>query len=80
MPSRDVETARRLIREHGDLFDALLAFERTRRLPKLKRKTRVNFTLDSDLYRAFRSACARRGLKMSNVLEALLREKMEGWR
>ncbi len=80
MPSHDVETAKRLIRENSDLFDALLEFERTKRLPKLQRKVRANFTLDSDLYREFRRECEKRGLKMSNVLEACIREKVKGWR
>ena len=81
MPSsKYLTTARRLIRENPDLFEALVDFERTKRMPKLGRKRRVDLTLDADLFRAFRREAAKRGLKRSQVVEALVREKVKAWR
>jgi hypothetical protein len=74
------ETARRLIRQNQDMFEALLDFERTKRVPKLNRKARANFTIDSNLYHEFRREAQRRGLQMSNVIEASIRERLRLWR
>ena len=63
--SEFVRTAKRLIRENPDIYEALLEFERTRKMPRLKRKKRANFTIDADLLREFRKLSAKRGVKMS---------------
>ena len=67
--SEYVRTAKRLINEHPDLFEALLEFERTKRMPKLSRKRRVNVTLDEDLLREFKREAKNHGAKLSGVLE-----------
>jgi hypothetical protein len=81
MPSgKYLATARRLIRANPDLFEALVEFEHTRRMPKLGRKVHVDFTLDADLVRELRREAAKRGLKMSPVVEQLVRNQVKGWR
>jgi|GEM_PF-803872 len=81
MSSTDyVQTARRLIRENADLFDALLEYERTKKIPKLSRKKRVNFTVDADLVREFRREAAKRGVAMSAAVEQGLRTTITSWR
>ena len=74
------QTAKRLIAEHADLFDALLEFERTKKMPRLSRKKRVNVTLDADLLRAFKREAAGRGAKLSPVLEQAMKRQLREWR
>ena len=77
MPSsKFLQTARRIIREYPEMFSALEEYDRTRRLPKLRYKTRANFTLDSDILRKFRNRCREQGKTMSRVVEQHIREEL----
>lgn len=51
MPSgkRFVKLVDKIIKEHPEAFEAMLEFERTKKLPRPQYKERVNFTLDKDL-------------------------------
>ena len=71
-----IEISRKLTREHPEYFEALLEFERTKKLPKLSYKERANFTLDADMLREFRTYCQKKGYKMSNVLEKLINKEI----
>ena len=51
-------------------------YDRTRRLPKLKYKTRANFTVDTDTLRKFRKYCREKGLAMSKIIEMKMKEEM----
>ena len=70
--------AREAIAEHPEVFAALEEYDRTRRLPKLKYKKRVNFTLDSELFREFRRLCEKKGIKMSIKIEELIKKEIYG--
>ena len=72
-----IETTERLIRESPEVFDALLEFERTKRVPKFTYKKRVNFTIDSELFRKFQSYCEDKRIKMSTKVEELIREEIK---
>ena len=77
MPLPDaVEIGKRIIRENPAVFEALLEYGRTKKIPKLNYKTRANFTLDSDIFRKFRSYCNERGLSMSRVVEKHIKEEL----
>lgn len=77
MPSSEfLQTARRIIREYPEMFSALEEYDRTRRLPKLRYKTRANFTLDSDIVRKFRKHCREQGKTMSGVIEQHIKEEL----
>ncbi len=78
--SEYVAIARRQIREHADLFDALLEFERTKRMPRLSRKKRVNMTIDSSLYREVQREAKRRNIPVSSLVEKQLRLTLGAWR
>lgn len=65
-----------VIREHPEAFEALLEYERTKKLPKLNYKERANFTIDSTLLRKFRTYCKEKGLNMSRVIERYIKEEM----
>lgn len=69
-----IKTTEKLIKEQPEIFDALLEFERTKRLPKFTYKKRVNFTLDPIIFNKFRAYCEKRGIKMSTRIEQHIRE------
>jgi len=72
-----VKLADKVIEKHPEAFEAMMEFERTKKLPKLKYKERVNFTIDSDLFKKFRRYCEEKGMKMSNEVEKLIKEDIE---
>lgn len=72
-----VKNAKRIINENPEYFEALMEFERTKRLPKLSYKDRVNFTIDSNLFRKFRRYCEEHNYKMSNIIENMIKEKIK---
>ena len=77
MPSsKFLETARRIIREKPEVFEALLEFERTKQLPKTSYRQRVNFTIDSALLRAFKRSCHEKNLNMSRVIETCIMREL----
>lgn len=77
MPSNEfLEITKRIIRERPEMFEALMEFERTKRLPKTKYKVRANFTVDAHTLRQFRSYCEKNGLNMSKVIEKSMRERL----
>ena len=67
-----LEKAKKAIKERPELFQALLEFERTGKLPKLGYKKRANFTIDEDVLRNFRSYCKTQGYNMSAKIEQLI--------
>ena len=69
-----IKTTERLLKEQPEIFDALLEFERTKRLPKFTYKKRVNFTIDSTIFNKFRAYCEKNGIKMSTRIEQYIRE------
>ena len=72
-----IETARRIIKEHPEYFEALLDFEKTGKLPKFIYKKRVNFTIDESLVIKFREYCRKKGTKMSTELENCILTKIK---
>ena len=72
-----LKNVRRIVKEHPEYFEALVEFERTKKLPKFSYKKRVNFTLDEKLFRKFREYCRSQGFKMSSFLEKIIYEKIK---
>ncbi len=66
----------KVIREHPEVFEALLEYERTKKLPKLSYRERANFTIDGALLRKFRGHCKRHSLNMSRVIERHIKEEL----
>lgn len=71
-----VKIAKKIIAQHPEAFEAMLEFERTGKLPRPQYKERVNFTLDRNLIRELREYVREKNQKMSNLIEELLREKI----
>ena len=67
-----VEKARKIIRENPEYFEALVEFEKTKKLPKLNYKTRVNFTIDVNIFKRFRAYCRKKKLKMFSMIEQFI--------
>jgi len=73
-----IKNAEKVIREHPEYFEALMEFERTKKLPRLKYKERANFTIDSELLRKFREYCRKHGMKMSAKIEQYIEKELKG--
>lgn len=71
-----VALAKKAVKEQPEVFEALMEFERTGKLPKVNYKIRANFTLDAALLRKFRDHCRSHGKKMSAVIEKYIQEEM----
>ena len=69
-----VKLSEKIIKENPEAFEALLEFERTKKLPRLKYKKLVNFTIDSDILKKFRLYCKEHNTKMSTKTESLIEE------
>jgi len=66
------EIAKEVIKKHPEYFEALMEFERTKKLPKFSYKKRVNFTIDENIFREFRNFCEKNNIRMSGVVEDLM--------
>ena len=72
-----VEKAREIIRKNPEVFDALMEFEKTKKLPRLSYKKRVNFTLDPYIFKEFSRHCSEQGMKMSTKIEQLILNELK---
>ncbi len=75
--SKFVELAKRAVKEHPEVFEALLEYERTGKLPKPNPKERANFTIDTKLLRLYRNYCKKQGYKMSARIEKFVEEELK---
>ncbi|MCD4760127.1 hypothetical protein K8R33_04540 [archaeon] len=73
---RIVKRARKIVNEHPEYFEVLMEFERTKKLPKLSYKKRVNFTIDENIFRNFRNFCQKKGYKMSSKIERFMEKEI----
>ena len=71
-----LKTVDRIIKEKPEMFEAILEFERTGKLPRLYYKKRVNFTIDSKLVKEFQKYCQKHGFKMSTKIESLIKKEL----
>lgn len=79
MPSsKFVELAKQAVQKHPEVFEALMEFERTGKLPKPNPKERANFTIDSKLLRQYRAYCKKHGYSMSAKIEKFISKELGG--
>ncbi len=71
--SKLLEAAKRITRENPEMFDALLEFERTKKLPRTSYRQRINLTIDSALLRKFKQYCRENSL---NMIEKHIKEEL----
>jgi len=71
-----LETAKRIIRERPEVFEALLEYEKTKRLPKTTYRQRINLTINSSLLKKFKRHCREKSINMSRLIETHMREEL----
>ncbi|MDD5133232.1 MAG: plasmid partition protein ParG [Candidatus Nanoarchaeia archaeon] len=71
-----VDLAKKIIKEKPEVFEALMDFEKTGRVPKFTKKERIDITIDSEILRKFRAYCEKNSLKISNVIEKLIKNNL----
>lgn len=54
---------------YPEVFEALLEFERTKRLPQLYRRKRFNITINENVLRDFKRYCSEKNVNMSRFIE-----------
>jgi hypothetical protein len=54
MGKREVARAHAIINKYPEVFEALLEYEKTKRIPKLYRRKRLNITIDENVLREFK--------------------------
>jgi hypothetical protein len=64
----------KILRENPELFEALMEFERTKRI---RTKERLNFTVDKGVASQFKKFCREHGYNMSAKVEQALRNMMK---
>ena len=72
-----VEYARQAVKEHPEVFEALLEYERTGKLRKPNPKKRANFTIDAKLLRVYRQWCKKQSYSMSARIEKFIGSEVE---
>ena len=76
MPST-LEKARKIIKKNQDMLNVLEEYDRTGKLRKLNYKARVNFTVDENLFNAFRNHCKNNAINMSARIESFMKKELE---
>ncbi len=72
-----LEQAKKAIAKNQDLLNVFEEYDRTGKLRKSTYKTRVNFTVDEDLFNAFRSYCKGNGINMSAKIESYMKKELD---
>jgi len=72
-----VREIKKLVSENKSLLEALEDFDRTGILARPTYKERVNFTIDMEAMRRFRSYCRKKGIKMSTKVEQLILKELD---
>tara|TARA_Y100000310_G_C20543172_1_gene744303 strand:+ start:557 stop:793 length:237 start_codon:yes stop_codon:yes gene_type:complete len=67
---------KQLVEDNKEFLEALEEFDRTGQLSRASYKERISLTIDMDIMGRFRNYCEKHNLKMSNVVESLLKEKL----
>lgn len=69
--------AKKIIKENPRMFDALIEFERTKKLPKLVYRERINITIDENLLREFKRYCKENNYNMSRLIESYIKKELK---
>ena len=75
--SSTYEKLKKIIVNNQDMLNVFEEYDRTGKLRKINYKARVNFTVDEDLFNAFRSYCKRNGINMSAKIEHYIVKELE---
>lgn len=78
MLSDNVKRANELINRYPEVFESLVEFERTKKIPKLYRRKRLNITIDENILRSFKSISRRKNLNISRFVENKMIREIKG--
>ena len=76
MVSDNVLKAREIIARYPEVFQSLLDFERTKSIPKLYRRKRINLTIDENVLRDFKAYAGNRNINISRFVEKKMLEAL----
>ena len=76
MPSKFLKQAKKVIKEHPQVFEALEEYDRTRKMPRTVYRERINLTINGDLLKKFRKHAREKGLNMSRVIESYIKREL----
>ncbi|MEM3126827.1 MAG: hypothetical protein QW331_02040 [Candidatus Woesearchaeota archaeon] len=76
MESEFIKHLNKFVAENPELFEALMEFERTGKVPKLNRKKHIDLTIDEDVLRKFKAYCQKQGYNMSKLIEKHMVEEL----
>lgn len=74
--SQFVENAKKGIKKHPEIFSALMEFEITKKIPKFRRRKRIDITLDEQILNEIKKYCSINGISTSRFIEKLIKEKL----
>lgn len=69
MASANLLIAKKIINKYPEVFESLLEFERTKKIPRLYRRKRLNITINENILKDFKSHCKRKNLNISRLIE-----------
>lgn len=70
----DEKRLKGIIKENEEYLTLLEELDRTGKLRKARYKERVNFTIDEQVLNEFRRYCEDNNLKMSGLIESMIKE------
>jgi hypothetical protein len=77
MSSDNVRKAREIMARYPEVSQSLGDYERTKSIPKLYRRKRLNITIDENVLRDFKRYCAHKDINMSRLIERCILERMK---
>ena len=72
-----LERARQFIKENPRMFSALEEYDKTRKLPKLVYRERINLTINQDMLKKFKEYCRKNSYNMSRLIEKHIKEELK---
>jgi hypothetical protein len=77
MGSSELMLAKQIIGRYPEVFEALITFEKTKKIPKIYRRKRINITIDENVLREFKGYCRGKNINMSRFAENRMIEAMK---
>ncbi len=74
--SKYAHLIKKMVRENPEVFEALVEFEKTGKLPRLSYRQRINLTIDVDLLKNFKRYCREHSYNMSRLIEKHMKEEL----
>ena len=77
MQSDNVNIAKKIIKKYPEVFESLLEFERTHKIPKIYKRKRFNITINENVLHDFKRYCTEHNINMSQLLEKKMLETLK---